>query len=619
MCGICGVLNHDGKPINRDELMKMNDAMAQRGPDDSGAYYNGSFGMAMRRLSIIDLPGGHQPLSNEDGTIHLVLNGEIYNYIELRKDMEKRGHRFKTNSDVEVLIHLYEEYGLNAIDHLNGMFAFALWDEKKQRLWLGRDRLGIKPLVYRFNKNSFSFASTIDALAQQESFEKKINEDSILLFLMLAYIPTPNSIWENVHKLPPAHWLLVENGEIRTHKYWSIEKKDRNISHDEFLEEVKSHLDDSIELHGRSDVDVGSFLSGGLDSSAVTALFSQNSKRNIKTFSMDFMGKEDNEGHYAKMVADHYNTEHYAYELSPDKALSTLDSLLLDMDEPMADSAIIPSFLLSKMAKDAGLKVMLSGAGGDEVFGGYYRHYRSKRDRLAGKFQWVPSMIKNRLIDTIPSSFMQYACIASNSSGFSYGINTSGINLGILNNLMCNNGKFPKALDLLRAQFDGLPELEKEWGFSYSRMLFDIKHYLVDNVLAITDKTSMAASIEARVPLLDHRLVELAFSVRPEINLTGGFSDAKNSLKAVVRNDLPSQILTRSKAGFNGPVQRWIEEKIKHINPKKYLDTFSSSLLHDFIDANEMKKLLGSSSNSTQTSENIFIIMVLGQWLEGQR
>ena len=608
MCGICGIFNFNGQPISRDTLIEMNDSMALRGPDDSGIYQKGKIGMAMRRLSIIDLPGGHQPITNEDGSIHLILNGEIYNYIELRRDLEKLGHIFRTKSDVEVLIHLYEEYGVKAVEYLNGMFAFALWDENRESLWLGRDRLGIKPLVYASSDEKFSFASTLTALLKQLDFNRELDEESILLYMTLSYIPTPRSVWKNTHKLPPAHWMMGEKGKTVIQRYWSLEPENRRISHDEFIEEISLLFKDSIMLHGRSDVDVGTFLSGGLDSSAVTALFAQHTGYAVKTFSMDFEGKSENEGHFAQMVSDRYKTEHYAYSLGSEEAVSALDKVLAEMDEPMADSAIVPSYLLSKMARESGLKVMLSGAGGDELFGGYHRHYHSKRDVISGLLGWLPSAIGKLIYTMTPSRWQQYAFMSTNSQGLSYGLNTSGINLGTLKKILKTDNKFSDALELLNSQFSELPELEKKWGFSQARMVTDINHYLVDNVLAITDKTSMAASIEARVPLLDHRLVELAFSVLSEISLSNDFTDAKNSLKSMVKNSLPDSILSRSKLGFNGPVGPWLGE----FKDKQFTD-----MLGDYVDSNKINEILSHSKNGQQRSENIFSIYVLNKWLQG--
>lgn len=593
----------------------MNDSMALRGPDDSGIFLHGAFGMAMRRLSIIDLPGGHQPIANEDRTIHLILNGEIYNYIELRRDLEKLGHQFSTHSDVEVLIHLYEEYELEAIEHLNGMFAFALWDDRKKRLWLGRDRLGIKPLVYHSNGDTFSFASTLDALLVQDGFQKEVDEESLLLFLTLSYVPTAKSIWKNVHKMPPAHWMIIENGKTVIQRYWSIEPSNRSISRKEFMEETRYILHDSIKLHGRSDVDVGTFLSGGLDSSAVTALFSQQTDHSVKTFSIDFEEKTENEGHFAKMVSDRYQTKHFPCSLSAEEAVNTLDFLLRVMDEPMADSAIVPSYLLSKMAHDSGLKVMLSGAGGDELFGGYHRHYRSKHNLLAAIFEWLPPMIKNNISHIVPVRLQQYALIASNAVGISHGIKTSGVNLVVLKKLLRGDKLFSNAMEFLDNQFSELQGLEMKWGFSYSRMLVDINHYLVDNVLALIDKTSMATSVEARVPLLDHRLVELAFSVSPEINLADSFLDAKRTLKSVVKNNLPSSILSRNKMGFNGPVKMWVNEIAKRSENRTVQKELSATLLNEYIDSNEMSKIVNKPSKFNQTSENIFSVYVLNKWL----
>jgi asparagine synthase (glutamine-hydrolysing) len=333
MCGICGILNYDGAPVSDKLLLEMNDTMMLRGPDDSGHYIEVGLGMAMRRLSIIDLEGGHQPICNEDSTIHVVLNGEIYNYIELRQDLENLGHRFKTKSDTEVLVHLYEEYGTDAVKHLNGMFAFAIWDSPRKRLWVVRDRLGIKPLVYFKSQKGFVFASTLEALACHPDFKKEVDHDSLLLYFMLSYVPTPRTIWTKAKKLPPGHWLLVENNQVRIEQYWSLKPHIHTERNQQFfVEGIQAIIKDSIDLHSRSDVPVGTFLSGGIDSSAVTALFCEHSNNAVHTFTMDFDGKGVKEGHYAKLVADHYKTQHHFQILHLDRALEELEELLPLMD-----------------------------------------------------------------------------------------------------------------------------------------------------------------------------------------------------------------------------------------------------------------------------------------------
>jgi len=614
MCGITGMLNYDQSPINKDILLNMNDAMTLRGPDDSGHYIDNNFGMAMRRLSIIDLAGGHQPISNEDGTIHVILNGEIYNYIELRKNLEKKGHQFTTHSDTEVLVHLYEEYGTDSVHHLNGMFAFTIWDSPRKRVWIVRDRLGIKPLVYFEHPGGFAFASDLNALAFHPALQKDIDLESLQFFFTLAHIPTPRTIWKNAKKLPPAHWMLIENNNLHIEKYWQLQPSIQSkYNKEEYIYNIEQILHQSIEFRSRSDIPVGTFLSGGLDSSAVTALFCKQSLKDVHTFCMDFEGKDVNEGHYAQMVAGRYNTSHHQYTLDIKMALHTLDELLPIMDEPLADSAIIPSYVLSKYARKENIHVMLSGAGGDEIFGGYHRHYPCKRDLFAGRMPAIPLSFW-RLIGNLNRKIMHYGIISWDKC-LAFGINTSGIQLGFFEQLMNSSKYFENAMELSRDQFSNLNTLEDQFGFGYGRMLTDIQNYLVDNVLAVTDKTSMAASIEARVPLLDHNLLEMAFSVQADINLgSDGFTNSKQILKKVTESVLPDKILNRQKAGFNAPVYSWIHSGNKVIGER--LNNLRHSVLSEIFDQKAISSLWSNPNKRKLASESLYMLYIADKWLE---
>jgi len=614
MCGICGILNFDGAPVSDKLLLDMNNAMKLRGPDDSGHYVELEFGMAMRRLSIIDVGGGQQPICNEDNTIHVVLNGEIYNYIELRRDLENRGHLFKTKSDTEVLVHLYEEYGVDAVKHLNGMFAFAIWDSPRKRLWVVRDRLGIKPLVYFKSQRGFVFASTLEALASHPDFKKEVDHDSLLLYFMLSYVPNPSTIWKKAKKLPPGHWLLVENSQVRIEQYWNLEPHIHTERNQQFfVEEIQEIIKDSIDLHSRSDVPVGTFLSGGIDSSAVTSLFCERSNNAVHTFTMDFDGKDIKEGHYAKLVADQYKTQHHFQVLNLDSALKELDELLPFMDEPMADSAIIPSYILSKMAREKDIKVILGGAGGDELFGGYQRHYPALRDKFAGRLTTIPLQFWKILSRAINPRVGHYGGITWDK-GVAFGTSTSGVNLGFLEKLFCNYKEYLRAMELTRSQFYSLSKMEKIWGFGYGRMLMDVQNYLVDNVLAIADQCSMAASVESRVPLLDYRLAEFAFSVSEKTNMGESFDDAKISLKKAFKSKLPSRILNRPKAGFNGPVYDWIYRK--HPRFEERIFSPKSLDIQNLFDPDAIKKIWANDSHRVAACETFFMIYVADMWLE---
>ncbi len=609
MCGICGIFNIDRTEVSSSVLSMMNNTMKMRGPDNSGQLIDGNFGMAMRRLSIIDLDSGKQPISNEDGTIHIVLNGELYNYIELRSELQQKGHIFKTRSDVEVLLHLYEDHGLEAVHYLNGMFAFCVWDKSKKMVWIGRDRLGIKPLVYYEGLNFFVFGSVLDAITAHPDFKKEIDEQAFLAYMTMAYVPTPMTIFKNIKKLLPGHCLLIENGKIQIKEYWKIEYKENEINNINFLEELDSLLKNSIMLRERSDVPVGCMLSGGLDSSGVTALFSKQSQNDVHTYSMDFDGKEVSELKYAQLVADQCKTIHHPYRLSLEQAFIELQELIPLMDEPMADSAIVPSYYISKCARDTGIKVVLTGGGGDELYGGYYRHYKHYKDNLIGRFSFLPRTIWQILFPVIPGCAIHYGSQILDK-GIAFGLSTSGANLGVLYSTFKDKGRFIQSLGLLKSNFTELTDLEQVAGFSYARMMMDMKHYLPDNILALTDKTSMAASIEARVPLLDHRIVELVFSVNPENNISNKYIDSKKSLKKVFDKILPEEILHRKKAGFNGPVDLWVKNPIV----KTRLQNTSNPVINKFFNRSVINKFFDDSKMLSKASETIFMLYVFDLW-----
>jgi asparagine synthase (glutamine-hydrolysing) len=614
MCGICGIYNFDSKEVSQDILHRMNETMILRGPDDSGYFVEKNVGVAMRRLSIVDIKTGQQPISNENDTIKVVMNGEIYNYVELHEALVKKGHQFKTRSDTEVLVHLYEEYGTDAVKHLNGMFAFALWDSSRNRLWVVRDRLGIKPLVYFESQNGFVFASTLDSLACHPDFKKDVDNDSLLLYFMLAYIPTPRTIWKQSNKLPAGHWLLVEDNQVKTEQYWSPKPQIQSgRTREDFVREIQESFNNSIEIHSRSDVPVGTFLSGGVDSSAITAEFCLRSKKSVNTFTMDFEGKDINEGNYAQLVSHKYNTEHHFQTLSLDSALENLQELLPLIDEPLADSAIIPSYILSKLARDQNMKVILGGAGGDELFGGYQRHYPSFRDKLSGSLPYIPLHFWNFISRIATPKIAHYGGLTWDK-GVSFAQSTSGVHFGFFERLLRNPKDFSKAMTLTRKQFSSLSDNENDLGFSYDRMLVDVQNYLVDNVLAVTDKTSMAASVEARVPLLDHRLVELAFSVPEIINIGRDFHDSKVSFKKAIKSNLPHEILNRPKVGFNGPVYEWINKKHPKFEDRILKPRHPS--IQSMFDHDSIKKTWLSDSNRVTACETFFMIYVADMWLE---
>lgn len=615
MCGICGIWRFDNDLVTSRTLKTMNDTMLSRGPDDEGYYVSGNFGMAMRRLSVIDLHTGNQPMSNRQKTVTVVMNGEIYNYIELRLQLEKLGYLFKTNSDTEVLVHLYEEYGTDSVQFLNGMFSFALWDVMKQKLWLVRDRIGIKPLVYFNNRKLFAFASSVDALLKLPDIRNEVDEDSLLLFLSLAYVPTPRTIWKGVKKMKPAHWMMIGEKNIRTECYWSVENGAvGSLSEQDLIDENRRILDSSIQLHSRSDVPVGTFLSGGLDSSAVTALFSRGSEKEVHTFSIDFEGKIPSESRYARQVSDYCSTAHHSYVLKPDAAITELNELLPNLDEPMADSAIIPSYVLSKKAREHGIKVVLCGAGGDELYGGYARHYHRPRDYFVGALPLMPVRFWQRL-GSIHPLLMHYGCLTWDR-GVAFGIGTSGVNLGDLSSILSTPDTLLRILAITKEQLLGITHSKNKMEFQHSRMMADLDNYLLDNVLSLTDKSSMASSIEVRVPLLDHRLVEIAFAAASQNIGSSNFRDSKTVLKSAVADVVPRAILERKKVGFNAPLSTWITRRNLGIQDR--IMNPRTSVVQSYFDRQKLTNLWSSNRQRRRSSETLFMIYILDLWLEAK-
>ncbi|MEK9148693.1 MAG: asparagine synthase (glutamine-hydrolyzing), partial [Candidatus Desantisbacteria bacterium] len=398
MCGICGKLALDGTTPKKDLILKMCDTLRHRGPDDEGIYIGKNIGLGHRRLSIIDLSTGHQPLSNEDDTIWIVFNGEIYNFLEIRPNLISRGHRFKTKTDTETVIHLYEEYGVDCVQHLRGMFALAIWDEKKRRLFLARDRIGKKPLCYSFTKNSFVFASELKAILEDIDINKEINLEAIHHYLTYQYVPSPLTIFTQIKKLPPGHIMVIEDGKIkRLERYWRPEYTPKtSLSEPEIIESIQEILKEATRIRLISDVPLGAFLSGGIDSSATVAMMSQLMDKPVKTFSIGFPEASFNELSFARVIADRFKTEHHEEIVKPD-ALDILPKIVWHYNEPYADSSCIPTYYLSEMTRQ-NVTVALNGDGGDEIFAGYERYLAYK---LTSYYEKVPKFIRDGIFNVL--------------------------------------------------------------------------------------------------------------------------------------------------------------------------------------------------------------------------
>ncbi len=562
MCGICGVYNFGtGEPADAHALKRATDAMAHRGPDDEGFYLDGPLGLGNRRLSIIDLPGGHQPIANEDESIWITFNGEIYNFQDLRPDLIARGHRFRTNSDTETILHLYEEYGLECVEHLRGMFAFAIWDSRLKRLFLVRDRLGVKPLFFSVNSGRLAFASELRTLRELQPHAPEIDPQSIYDFFGFRYIPAPRTFYRGVEKLLPGHWLVADANGIRSHAYWDIPAEEETQKPaSEFATEIVERLRESVRLRLIADVPLGVFLSGGTDSSAVVAFMAELGAHPLRTYSVGFDESEHSELPYARAVASRYQTEHHELIFTPQQMLDELPRLVAFRDEPIAEPTDVALYLMSRLAAQS-VKVVLAGEGGDELFAGYPKY---SVDRLAGLISAFPAEITRALIRWLP--YRQHR------------VKTALEALSISNEAERSVTWFAS---FSREEREGLfsPEFLAQVDPSHpahvfesylekvrdrtplKRMLYaDLKVWLPDNLLLRGDQMTMASSIEERGPFLDHRLVELAARI-PTPMLTRGFK-TKVLLKEALRPYVPKEVLFRPKVGFRVPVGDWFKNAL---------------------------------------------------------
>ncbi|RPH97310.1 MAG: asparagine synthase (glutamine-hydrolyzing) [Lysobacterales bacterium] len=561
MCGIAGIFGIRGEPVKQFEVEAMCDALALRGPDDEGYYVNGSIGMGMRRLSIIDLATGQQPVHSEDGSIQVVLNGEIYNFQELRAEMEARGHRFYTASDTEVIVHLYEEYGADCVHELRGMFAFALWDDRRKKLLLARDRLGIKPLFFGEFDGKLVFASELKALLQLPWVKRELNWSSVAHLFSFSTTPRRESIIDGIHKLQPGHILTIEPGKPPgVLCYWDV-FFDSDTAHDEawFVEGLRERLEESVRLRMICDVPFGAFLSGGVDSSAVVATMTRLSDRPVKTFTIGFPEKDYNEIAHAREVAKAFGTEHHELILEPD-VIGILGDLAWHLDEPFGDSSAIPTYMVSQLAAQH-VKVVLTGDGGDELFAGYDKYSVEQRER---RYRHIPSLFRS-LLGTVGGlmaegmkgrNFLRH--IALNGS-YRY------LDAGTLFDQNSRDALFQEsAAERMLAEDpwqDLAACLAREDGHWLSAIQYlDFKSYLPLDILTKVDRMSMAHSLEARVPLLDHKLVEFAAAIPPGLKLRNGRT--KHIFKEALKGILPETIIDRPKQGFAVPLGRWFRGEL---------------------------------------------------------
>lgn len=561
MCGIAGIVSLEGKPVFEQELRNMCSAIAHRGPDDEGFYFQTGVGLGMRRLSIIDLDSGRQPVSNEDGTVWVVFNGEIYNFQELRQQLKGRGHVFSTHGDTETIVHLYEEYGNHCVDHLRGMFAFALWDERHKRLLVARDRLGIKPLYYAEIGGRILFASELKSILQLPEVGRSFNWSAVSHLFSFLSTPPTEAIVDGVHKLEPGHLLTASPGGTPViERYWELSfEPDYGKEEDYFVEHVRGLLEESVRLHMVSDVPLGAFLSGGIDSSSIVATAARLTDAPLKTFSIGFSEPDYNELEYARVVAKRFRTEHHELTLGPD-SLDRLEDLAWHLDEPFGDSSAIPTFMVSKLAAQS-VKVVLSGDGGDELFAGYDKYLVEKRER---GYTPLPALIRTvlgKIGRTMPDGMRGRNLLRHMSlAGAERYLDACTLfRRDDMKKLFR-----PDVFELLapyepwRAKAAYMESGERHWLSNLQGL--DVNNYLPLDILTKVDRMSMAHSIETRVPLLDHKLVEFAATIPPEMNLRGGTT--KYVLKRAMKGILPERIINRPKKGFAVPLGYWFRGKL---------------------------------------------------------
>jgi asparagine synthase (glutamine-hydrolysing) len=565
MCGIAGKFNFDAaNPIDRDRLTAMTDVIAHRGPDADGFYVGNGIGLGHRRLSIIDLTGGQQPLANEDRTVWVVFNGEIYNFADVRAELVAFGHRFRTRSDTEVIVHAYEQWGERAVERFRGMFAFALWDEPKRRLLLVRDRLGVKPLYYSAAASGVTFGSEIKALLEDPDVPRDWSPDAIDAYLALQYVPGPQTVYRAVSKLPPGHLLIAERGRVEVRRYWDLEfSGDGDPAREqEYLARLDELVNESVRLRLVSDVPLGAFLSGGIDSSAVVAAMAELCRGRVVTTSVGFNEQAFNELEYARTVAHHLGVGQHEQIVQPGdrEIVDLLPKLAWHLDEPFADSSAVPTYYVSKAARQH-VTVALSGDGGDELWAGYTRH-RVERSELMAR-QWLGGTggrLAGRIANHLPLGFkgvrslrhlaLTPADACANKHG--YGQFESGTRGALYSGDFAAKVRQSDPFLALRLAYESCQSNDPLDCALYA----DVKTYLVDDIMTKVDKMSMAVSLESREPLLDHKLLEFAATVPSSLKLKNG--QGKYLLRRLLERRVPKGIVDRPKHGFEAPIGEWL-------------------------------------------------------------
>ena len=562
MCGIAGRFNYDPlRPVSRPVLEAMTDAVAHRGPDAAGYHVAPGIGLGHRRLSIIDLSTGDQPLCNENGTVWTVFNGEIYNFAEVRAELQAHGHRFKTGSDTEIIVHGYEQWGERCVDWFRGMFAFAVWDSAARRLLLARDRLGVKPLYYaELPGRGIVFGSELKSLLEDPDVPRDWRPDAIDAYLTLLYIPAPSTIYKGIHKLEPGHALVAERGTVRTKRYWDLEFTGEGDPRreEEYLEQLDALLSESVALRQIADVPLGAFLSGGIDSSAVAAYMVETSARPPVTISVGFDHARYDELSHARRVAEHLGCEFHPRTVTPD-IVSLLPKLAWHFDEPFADSSAVPTYYVSKAAREL-VTVALSGDGGDELWAGYTRHRVDQWEHGARKALGPAGPVAAMIGRALPLSVKGARALRHLGTDpaqayalkHAYGMFEPDAKTRLYSSDFAASVGASDPFAPFRAAYSRCRSLD-----AVDRGLYtDVHTYMIDDILTKVDRMSMAVSLEAREPLLDHRLLEFAATVPSALKIKNG--RGKYLLRKVLEKRIPREILERGKQGFEAPIGEWL-------------------------------------------------------------
>jgi len=622
VCGICGKLNLDdgAPPVTGRIIRAMCEPIFHRGPDDEGIYADGTAGIGIRRLSIIDLETGGQPIHNENGTVWTVINGELYNFKELRRALQRKGHRFYTNSDAEVVPHLYEEYGEDFVEHLNGMFGIAVWDSRTRTLVLARDRIGIKPLHYSVENGSLVFGSELKSMLAA-GMRRDINPRALSDYLSYNYIPAPRTIFRAARKIEPGHILIAHNGTVRLKQYWDLPMDpdpDGLHSEDEYCEIIRESLKASIRRRLMSDVPLGVFLSGGVDSGTIVALCSELTGGPIRTFTIDFGDKSFSETNKARMVATRYHTIHRekAVEMRPLEILPKLATLL---DEPFADSSAIPTYYVAKMARED-VTVALGGDGGDELFAGYHTYSAGKLNRIYANLpRFISRGALPRLVNMLPVSHTKVS-FDLKAKSFMRGAMHDPARAHFMWKVVFDEQQKAKLCPLTREargeSFDAMRRYFEQYG-ALDRLrqwqFVDTKIYLPDDILTKVDRMTMGNSLEGRVPFLDHEFAETAARIPSRLKMK--FFSKKYILKRAMKDRLPREVLYGKKQGFSVPMARWIRGEL-HPAVRRYLNTaairnggiFDAKYVGEMIEAH--------NAMHVDYSRNIWGLLMFALWYE---